>query len=110
MNQYIYSAFVTSVYDGDTITVDIDLGFGFSFNKMKIRLIGINTPELKGEDKVKGILARDYLRSLILNKEVFIETFKDEKEKYGRYLAIIHLDDVNINEKLISEGYAVKFM
>ena len=48
-NFYLYKAFVTDVYDGDTITVDIDLGFWTTLHKQKIRLYGINTPELKGE-------------------------------------------------------------
>ena len=106
MNQYIYKAYVTSVYDADTIIVKIDLGFGFSFDKLKIRLYGINAPEMRGEERNEGIISRDYLRELILDKEIYLETYKDEKGKYGRYLGTIYLNEENINEKLIKEGYA----
>ena len=43
---------------------------------------------------------------LILNKKVIVETIKDKKGKYGRYLAEIFLDDVNINDWLVINGYA----
>ena len=51
---YIYKAEVVSVYDGDTITVDIDLGFNVVLRKQKIRLGGINTPEIRGEEREEG--------------------------------------------------------
>ena len=53
---YEYCAKVVSVYDGDTITVDIDLGFGIVLKKQKLRLLGINTPEVRGAEKILGIL------------------------------------------------------
>ena len=49
MDTYIYNAFVTSVYDGDTITCNIDCGFGVILQKQKIRLYGLNTPEMRGD-------------------------------------------------------------
>lgn len=103
---YKYKAVVTKVYDGDTITVDIDLGFGIIMKKQSIRLYGINTPEIKGEERPKGLEARDYLSNLVLNKEINLETIKDKKGKYGRILGIIWLEHENINDKLIREGYA----
>ena len=47
---YEYRATVISVYDGDTITVDIDLGFGIVLRKQKLRLYGLNTPEVRGAE------------------------------------------------------------
>ena len=44
---YVYKAYVRSVYDGDTITVDIDVGFGITLTSQKIRLRGIDTPEVR---------------------------------------------------------------
>jgi micrococcal nuclease len=107
---YTYKAIVLDVYDGDTCTVDIDLGFGIWMKKQKLRLYGINTPELTGEQKQDGIKTRDYLASLIMGKEVIIETQKDKAEKYGRWLATIWLDGVNLNKKLIEEGYAREYL
>ena len=107
---YTYKAIVLDVYDGDTCTVDIDLGFGIWMKKQKLRLYGINTPELTGEQKQDGIKIRDYLSSLILGKEIIIQTQKDKAEKYGRWLATIWLDGVNLNKKLIEEGYAREYL
>lgn len=107
---YEYRAFVRSIYDGDTIRVDIDLGFGIQAHNQIMRLVGINAPEMIGDDHVKGVIARDALREKILQKDVIIQTIKDRTEKYGRYLAWVFLDGENINTWLIAHGYAVPFM
>lgn len=107
---YTYSAFVTGVHDGDTITVEIDLGFGIKITNQKIRLVGINAPELKGTTKTEGLKSRDKLTELVSNKQIKIQTIKDKKEKYGRLLGKIWVDDVYVNDVLLKEGYAVAFM
>lgn len=107
MKPFFYKAKITSVYDGDTVTAIIDLGFEIS-KKTKIRLYGINAPEVRGKQRPEGLKSRDYLRSLILNKNVILQTLKDKKGKYGRYIAIIHLNDKNINELLVESGHAEK--
>lgn len=106
---YRYRARVISVYDGDTITVDIDLGFNLTRSKVKIRLANIDTPEIRGDQRDEGLKARDALREKILQKDVIVETIKDKTGKYGRYLGIIWLDEENVNQWLISEGYAEKY-
>ena len=104
---YEYKAKVVKVYDGDTITVDFDLGLNVWLKGQTIRLYGIDTPELRGEEREKGLEARDYVRDLILNKEVFIQTYKDKKGKYGRWLGVVLAEEVgNINEHLVKMGYA----
>jgi micrococcal nuclease len=107
---YFYKAIVTDVHDGDTCTVDIDLGFGIWMKDQKLRLYGINTPELHGNDKEAGIKSRDYVKSLILGKIITLESQKDKTEKYGRWLATIWLDGININKKLVQEGYAREYL
>ena len=109
---YHYKAVVTSVYDGDTCTVDIDLGLHTWVKSEKLRLNRINAPEMRGAEKVKGKLSRDFLREKILNKEIILETIKDKKGKYGRYLAEIWLQKSgenyeNINDLLVKKGFAV---
>ena len=106
---YEYRALVTKVYDGDTITVDFDLGFGIMLKKQTIRLFGINTPEVRGTEKADGIISRDALRQRILGKQVIIKTSKDKKGKYGRWLGEVFVEDENINQWLISEGYAKEY-
>lgn len=46
---YLYRAVVVRVVDGDTINVDIDLGFYVWIKKQRIRLFGIDTPEVRGD-------------------------------------------------------------
>jgi micrococcal nuclease len=108
--EFIYDAYVVSVYDGDTITVDFDLGFDLFLKNQKIRLYGIDAPELKGAEKLSGLTSRDWLREKVLNKNIVIKTHKDTKEKYGRWLGEIYIDDLYINEQLITEGLAIKYI
>tara|TARA_R100000808_G_scaffold24982_1_gene60154 strand:+ start:5795 stop:6124 length:330 start_codon:yes stop_codon:yes gene_type:complete len=104
-----YRAYICRVYDGDTVTADIDLGFGVTLRKQKLRLLGINAPEIRGESRPTGLISRDQLREKIGNKTVVIRTQKDKRGKYGRWLAEIFIDDVNVNKWLISEGLATPY-
>ena len=101
---YEYRAYVTKVYDGDTITVDIDLGFEVWLKGQKLRLSGIDTPEVRGSSRSEGLKARDALRVMILEKVISIKSHG--RGKYGRWLADIYLEGVNINQRLLSEGFA----
>jgi len=108
---YYYRALVKYVYDGDTITVDIDLGLHAWVHDEKIRLARINTPELRGDEREQGLISRDYLRGLIDQKEIYLQTIKDAKGKYGRYIAEIWLEQpsdewINVNDLLVQQGYA----
>jgi len=106
---YIYKAFVTGVYDGDTITVDIDLGMDTWKKNVKLRLARIDTPEMRGAEKEAGKVVRDYVIGMLLNKDVVIKTEKDKTGKYGRYLAEVFIDDMNINDHLLEEGMATEY-
>jgi len=108
---YHYKANVIKVYDGDTITVNIDLGLNVIFRKVRIRLARINAPELRGEERSEGIKSRDFLRKMILNKEITLQTIKDRKGKYGRYLGEVWIRDkennlINVNDLLVEKGFA----
>jgi len=106
---YEYRAYVRRVYDGDTITVDIDLGFGMMVCNQKVRLLNIDTPEIRGPERPEGLKSRDALRKRIANKWIKIKTKKDKKGKYGRWLAEVWIDDTCINDWLISEGLAKEY-
>lgn len=106
---YNYKAKIIDVYDGDTVTAMVDLGF-LHFQEMKLRLYGIDTPELRGEEKPQGIIVRDILRTMVLDKEVTIRSYKDKQGKYGRYLANIVLEDgLDVNQWLVDNGHAKKY-
>ena len=102
---YTYQAMIIDVYDGDTFTALIDLGFHVTIQE-KIRLYGVDTPELRGSERTKGIEVRDYVRSLILDKPVLLQTIKDKKGKYGRYLGLVIFETdtafVDLSEHLLT--------
>lgn len=106
---YTYKAIVKSIYDGDTIRVDIDLGFGIIFSDQSIRLLGIDAPEVRGEQRLQGLSSRNFVVERIpVGSSVTVQTIKDHKEKFGRYLATIYYGDEqkNLNEELIHSGMA----
>ena len=84
---------------------------GIWIRNEKLRLVRINAPEMTGPEKAAGTAARDVLRELIDGKEIIIETVKDRRGKYGRYLAEIWLPEnggyTNINDALVERGFAV---
>lgn len=108
-NLYTYRAFVSRVYDGDTVTVDIDLGFSVVLKDQTVRLYRINAPEMRGSSADKGVASRDALREKVLGKWITLRTVKDSKEKYGRWLGDLWIDSVCVNDWLLSEGLAVKY-
>jgi len=103
-DHYKHYANVTSVYDADTITVDIDLGFNLCLKSQKIRFYGINAIELRDPG---GKEARDFIRELILNKEVILYVDKYKKGKYGRWVGIIVQNNININKLIVDKGHGI---
>jgi micrococcal nuclease len=102
---------VIKVYDGDTITIASKLPFDKSpYYRFSVRLKGIDCPEIKTkntEEKQCAILIRDILKDLLMDK---IVTLKEvELEKYGRILAFVYLDEVNLSDLLCEKHMAVKY-
>lgn len=108
LNGMICDAKVVKVYDGDTITLIFKL-FD-NYYKWSCRLDGIDTPELKSkntDEKNAAIKARDFLSEKILNKIVKVHC--GNFDKYGRLLGTIFLNEMNINELMIEQGYGVGY-
>lgn len=100
-----YDATVLDVHDGDTITVQISLGLDVS-KKEVIRLLGVDCPELKTKE---GKEVAAYARKLLTGKKITIQTNNDDREKYGRLLATVIIQNINFNELLISKGFAKSY-
>ena len=84
---YLYKAKVSNVVDGDTLVLLIDLGFK-TFREQRVRLAGINCPEIK---TAAGQKAKDFvLEKLAAPEFVMIKTHKIDI--YGRYLGHIFYD------------------
>lgn len=91
---------VTRVVDGDTIEIE---------GGIKIRYIGINTPETVAPNKPVacfGHEASDKNKELVLGKGVRLEKDVSETDKYGRLLRYVYLDNVMINNELVKQGFA----
>lgn len=108
LKDMIFDAKVVKVYDGDTITVIFH--FNGRFYKWNCRLERIDTPEIKSKhiaEKNSAKHARDFLSDRILNKIVKIKC--NMFDKYGRLLIELFMDNVNMNDLMISEGYAKEY-
>ena len=108
-SKYLYLGEVLRVIDGDTFNIRVDVGF-HTFRLENIRLMGVNTPEIRGKERPEGLKVKEYVKQLIEGKKVLIETFK--KGKYGRYVCEIYLggkdDKQPLSENLLQKGYAKK--
>lgn len=104
---YTYKAKVVRVLDGDSVSALIDLGFRISF-EIRVRLSGIDTPEIRGVERPQGLISKKRLEELVLDKEVILKTQKDKQEKFGRWLGELYIPNqqISVNELLIQEGLA----
>lgn len=108
---YHYEARLVSVYDGDTIRVDLSLGFNIWQLNKPIRLYGIDTPELRGTERERGLIVRGIVEQRLRQADsLIIETHKDSTGKYGRLLGTVHYrvgeQWHNLNQALLAEGLA----
>jgi len=107
----IQSGKVVKVYDGDTITIASRFpGTNGPIYRFNVRLNGIDSPEIKGatdHEKEVAKKSRDALSHIIMGKIVNLKNVSTEK--YGRVLADVYLDKVNLCEWMLENGYAVKY-
>ncbi len=113
---------VVKVYDGDTFRCRLDNG-----EEVKVRLIGIDTPESRRNRKAYrdakregksveeivrlGKKASAFTKKLIPpGTVVYLETDVQVHDRYGRLLAYVYLPDGRmLNEVLVEEGYATAY-
>ena len=108
---YEYKCDVKRIVDGDTVDVIIDLGFSI-FYSTRVRLYGIDTPESRTrnkDEKVRGLLSKDYLKEWLDQGGVIIRTYRDKKGKFGRVLGEMVVGGRNINLLMVEENLAVKY-
>lgn len=99
---------VSRIVDGDTIEIDKD------GETVRIRLIGVDTPEIVDPDKpveCYGKEASEHAKEVLLDKFVKIETdsSQDRYDAYDRLLAYIFTDSENFNKELIEKGFAHEY-
>ncbi|MCR2108595.1 thermonuclease family protein [Campylobacter upsaliensis] len=92
---------VSRVIDGDTIELLAKENPYNHIAKLKIRLYGIDAPELK---QAYGKEAKEYLSALVLKQEVSL--IIENKDKYDRFVGTIFLKGQDINKEMVKNGYA----
>ncbi|ELU9590383.1 thermonuclease family protein [Campylobacter upsaliensis] len=95
---------VSRVIDGDTIELLAKTSKENPYNhiiKLKIRLYGIDAPELK---QAYGKEAKEYLSALVLKQEVSL--IIENKDKYDRFVGTLFLKGQDINKEMVKNGYA----
>ena len=107
-NHYVVNITLDSCIDGDTAWFIID------GERVKVRFLGIDTPESINVKEEYGEDASSYTCSVLKNaNNIYIEydDNSDRYDKYGRLLGYVFVDGINISELLVSKGYAeVKYI
>jgi len=91
---------VKRVIDGDTFVIETG---------ERVRMLGINAPEMKTPF---GQPAKDHLLALIDGQVVDLQPdhISADKDVYGRLLRYVILNGVDIDKKMVTDGYAIAFL
>ena len=91
---------VKRTVDGDTLLLE---------DGTRVRLIGIDTPELARNDQPAEPFAGEashWLDERVTGKKVRLEFDIERFDRYDRTLAYVYLDDVLLNEEIVRQGYS----
>jgi micrococcal nuclease len=108
---WVYRAKAVYIVDGDTVDVWIDAGF-HGYRRERLRLLGVNAPEMHGASKAYGVAARLYVGDW-LNQvgdwPLIVQT--ERSDVFGRFLATVWRvsDGACLNDDLLASGKAVPF-
>jgi Prasinovirus endonuclease len=98
------------VVDGDTLNLYVDKGID-EYRKLTVRLYGVNAPELStqaGKDAKAWVIS--WFEQHCPDGLFVLGTIKDNRDKYGRYLANIYAaDGAVLNDDLVAAGQAVPY-
>ena len=108
-----YPCRIVSVYDGDTCTALFKMNKNYV--KFKIRMLGYDSPEMKPRLNVEN--REQIKREAEAAKQALITKTKDRQvilhcshwDKYGRLLGTLYVDNININNWMISSGYGYPY-
>ena len=91
---------VTRIIDGDTFETETG---------DRVRLVGINAPEIRD---IFGEEAKQHLILLIEGKTVDLEPdhTSNDRDRYNRLLRYIILDNIDINKQMVLDGYAFAYL
>ena len=92
---FALSGKVISIHDGDTITILQNK------TQIKVRLFGIDAPELK---QPYGKKSKQFLANLIAGEVVEVD--ENGKDRYKRMIGTVYLNGADINAQMVENGYA----
>jgi len=98
---------VVAVYDGDTIKVKFSSG-----REQRVRLIGVDAPEMKEKDeecRLRAFWAKRFLFHHLFGREVELSFESEREDKFGRLLAYVWNEKGLVNEFILREGFARAF-
>lgn len=107
MTTWTVPATVKRVIDGDTLVCDLDLGWGVWQHDRRVRLAGVNCPEM---NTPAGELARKFVIDLLTDCRWEVTVVSHSLDKYGRVLGEVRLGEnevTNLSALLLAEGHAV---
>ncbi len=89
---------LVSVIDGDTIKCNIAGYPDIIGREISVRFRGINTPEIRGEEREQGLISRQKLVNILSDKQTIM--LRDiSRDKYFRIDADIYADGMKVNEE-----------
>jgi micrococcal nuclease len=94
---------VVRIVDGDTIHVRL------GDRVEKVRYIGVNTPEVhhpRKREEPGGRAAAAVNRELVGGRHVRLELDVQSRDRYGRLLAYVWVDQTMVNAELVRRGFA----
>ena len=109
---YITDAKVVHVYDGDSVHIIFYHPDTDKLIKVKTRLYGIDTPELRvKEQKERALKAKKHLIGLLEIDKYLVRVECKHFDKYGRLLVILYSSqfDTSLNDKLVEDGHAYRY-
>ena len=97
-------AVVTRVVDGDTI--DVKYLEGAKLPATRVRMIGVDTPEVYGKKEPYGPEASAFTKKQLAGKKVWLEKDVSETDRYGRALRYVWVKQppADPSEKQVREG------
>lgn len=113
MSLYIYQCIIRRVVDADTVDVDIDLGFDTWIHQARVRLHGVDAPEVRTTDlteKYYGNLAAEFVRDRLEIGEQYILHSREfnPTDAFGRILGDFELSDgCMLTQLLLQSHHAV---
>lgn len=107
---WLVSAQMVRVIDGDTFLATASIWPGLEA-ALTVRVLGVDTPELRGETRAAGEKARDFTKAWLDDQGdvlLAIGCGRPSQDSFGRYLAVVTRDGKSLADDLIAAGLGVK--